>query len=307
MPLVIRVLLALFLLGLPNVAHAQTTGSLHTGFAIITVQSGNSAGLAPVETLTFTASGLTTHTDVSPAALLTNSALVVNLSTIIGGSTGIAIVNPSTATANVQLAINDPAGAQILSRIVSILPRGQLSRFLNELFPGQITTTTAQTGLLTITSDVPVGILALTFRDAGVAGLPLTSLSSPFPLPATTFTPATNIVVTGTTASNMITTTGMVPIVTVNPAAFGTGTSPVTVSSITTTPAAQATSTIGGGASFLFPQIATGGGWSSLITVANNSTNTQIIRIDFFDSNGNDVETVNGAIVPAHGLFNLLR
>jgi hypothetical protein len=63
--------------------YAQTSG-LQTGFTIVTVISGNSAGILPSERLTLNEFGITTQTELSPAALLTNSALVVSL-----GTTGI--------------------------------------------------------------------------------------------------------------------------------------------------------------------------------------------------------------------------
>jgi hypothetical protein len=70
---------------------------------------------------------------------------------------------------------------------------------------------------------------------------------------------------------------------------------------------AQATGTIGGPASFVFPQVVTGEGWSSQITVANTSTSSQALRIDFFDPNGLSLATVTGITIAPLGLYNLVR
>src|SRR5215471_18817422 len=129
MRLYIRLFLAVLCLGILPVANAQTSG-LQTGFAIVTVVSGSSAGIVPSETLTFSAFGVTTQTVVTPSPLLTNSALAVSLGTNGGGSTGIAIANPTISTGHVQLSLTDPFGIPILNQTISILPRGQFSQFL---------------------------------------------------------------------------------------------------------------------------------------------------------------------------------
>lgn len=279
-------LLCLFVLVFSALAQAQTP-VIQTGFAIITVESGNSAGLAPVETLIHNESGVTTTTDVPPAPLLTNSAMVINLGTFAAGETGLAIVNPTASAGHVLLSVTDPFGTSILNQTITILPRGQLSRFVNELFAGQITSTTPATGLLTITADVPVGVAALNFRADGFSASPLTSLSSPMPLSATTFTPVTNVTTTGTTT--------VFPVVSVMPS----------TSSVQTT--ATASTTVGGGASFLLPQVVTGAGWSTQITVANNSAGQQALRIDFFDPNGVLLKTITGITIQPRGLFSAVQ
>src|ERR1051326_2824024 len=142
----VRLLSILTLLGLSiaffPVAEGQTSGSPSVGYAIVTVASGNSADIAPSETLVFAKLGATGQTVVAPPTLLTSSAIAVNLGTTADPSTGIAIVNPSTTTGNVQLSVTDPQGTPILNQTIAILPRGQISRFLNELFAGQVTTGT---------------------------------------------------------------------------------------------------------------------------------------------------------------------
>src|SRR5262245_30684901 len=127
MPSAIRVFLALCLFGSLALAPAQASAAPQIGFAIVTVDSGNSIGIVASETLIHSVSGRIERTGVSPALLLTNSALVVHLGSPADGSTGIAIVNPTAIAANVQLSATDTQGTPILNRTISILPRGQLS------------------------------------------------------------------------------------------------------------------------------------------------------------------------------------
>jgi hypothetical protein len=270
-------LLCLFVLALCSLVQAQTS-VIQSGFAVITVESGNSAGIAPVETLILAdESGVTTTTDLPPTPLLTNSAMVVHPGTSAAGTTGIAVMNSTTAVAHVQLSITDPQGGVILNQIVTLVPRGQFSRFVSELFAGQINSATPAVGLLTVTADAPVGIVALNFRGDGFSPSPLTSLASPMPLSALTFSPQTN----------NVTTLG--------------------IATATTVQTNAATDTIGGGASFVFPQVVTGGGWATQLTVANNSSAVQVLRIDFFDPNGNPLQTITGIVIQPLGLFSTVR
>jgi len=60
---------------------------------------------------------------------------------------------------------------------------------------------------------------------------------------------------------------------------------------------------IGGGASLIFPQVASGGGWFTEIAVGNTSSGPQVIRIDFFEANGANVASLTNITIPSHGVF----
>jgi len=49
----------------------------------------------------------------------------------------------------------------------------------------------------------------------------------------------------------------------------------------------------------LLPQIATGGGWVTQITIANTSTVPQTVRIDFFNSVGQPLVLPIGSSLPS--------
>ena len=61
----------------------------------------------------------------------------------------------------------------------------------------------------------------------------------------------------------------------------------------------QITAGIGGPGALLLPQVATGGGWVSQITITNTSGVTQAVRVDFFDASGNPMVLPFGASVPS--------
>jgi len=186
MPSWTRAVCIVVLLASFGFSQTGSPGKVQIGYAIITPLSGNAAGLVPTETLIHTTANGIVESSLSPSPVLTNMAMAVNLGTIAEGTTGIAIVNPTAVAAKVQFAITDPAGTQILAQTFTVLPHSQLSRFINELFAGQINVATSVSGLLNIAADAPVAAVGLNFRDAGFTAQPLASLTNPMPL--TSFT-----------------------------------------------------------------------------------------------------------------------
>ena len=73
---------------------------------------------------------------------------------------------------------------------------------------------------------------------------------------------------------------------------------PVATQSNSTGPSATPFSLVGRNG-VLLSQIATGGGWESRITIANTSPVPQVIRIDFFDSQGGPLALPIGSSVPS--------
>jgi hypothetical protein len=67
---------------------------------------------------------------------------------------------------------------------------------------------------------------------------------------------------------------------------------------------------VGGIAAQLLPQVVTGGGWSTSIAIANTSAVDQVVRADFFNSQGGTLQLPFGArltsiFVPAGGVVTL--
>ena len=283
--------LGIGLLIITTIAHAQTIPMVRAGYVVVTPASANQAGLIALQKLRFQTAAGAFETDVPPAPVINTVAIPVDLGSLSEGSTGIAIVNPTATVGNVQLLATDAQGTEILNQTVSVLPRGQLARFLDEIFARQIVADTIRSGLLTITADVPVAVLAVNFRDLGFAALPVTSLVSPLPLP----------VITGQTARPVVTVTRSTP------SFIGDVTNPVPSPEplATGTRTAPGAPTIGGAGAVIFPQFANSNGWSTEIRVANTSSAAQIVRIDIFDPNGILLFSQANITIAPRGLYNL--
>jgi hypothetical protein len=230
-----------------------------SGFAVVTVVSGNIAGIAMTEALRNTNGATTEQSNVAPTPLITTASILVNVAPSAGNNTAIALSNPSLVSGAVNLVLTNALGVPVLNTIVRLSPRGQFSKFLSELFPTQPVEFSSPL-LLTMVSEIPVAVLALNFRGADFAALPLTSLSTAFPVPAQP----------------------LIPTVSAPPGAIVT---------------------IGGGNSQVFTTVTTGGGWSTDLTVGNTSTAPQIIRIDFFQSNGLNAGSLTDIVIPSRGVF----
>jgi hypothetical protein len=253
-------------------AEAQIN-QLKTEFAIITPESVNPFGVFAVESLFNRSLFGLQHTDTSSAPLLITASFNVNIASATGNTTGIAIVNPNSVVANVQLSVTDDHGIEVLNQTVAILPHGQLTRFLSEFFG--IPLTTNSPGLMTIVADAPVGIQPINFRDGSFAATPVFSSTSPFPMP--TFIPSGNSV-----SRSAGTTTGTPN--TGDTASVGSG-----------------SASIGGPGAALFPQVVSGGGWFTEIAVSNTSLTTQSVRMDFFDPTGTAILSIVGISIPSRG------
>jgi hypothetical protein len=295
-------------------AFAQDTTSV--GFAVVTPVSGNVAGLIASETLNNQTNSGVEHAIIAPSALITSASILVPVGPIGENTTAIAIANPSFGSGAVNMVLTDTLGSVVLNVTVQLGPRGQFSKYLNELFPAQ-PAAFATPLLLTVSSEIPVAIVTLNFQGADFAPIPLTSLSPPTAVaiqPLTPPPPATASTGSGFGLMPMPTPVAVPPVMP-PPATASTGfglgvlpapgpippltfSPPVTVS----TSPVPATATIGGGASLVFPQVVTGGVWSTEIALGNTSSGAQIVRIDFFGSDGVATKSLTDVIIPPRGV-----
>jgi hypothetical protein len=259
--LVIRVLVMLWVSGNFLGVFAQDTTPT-SGFAIVTLVSGNIAGLIATASLKSTTSSGVEHTTVAPSVLITTASMLVPIGPTAENATGIAITNPSAGSGGVNLILTDRLGRVVLNTTIALGPRGHFSKFLNELFAVQPTEFSTPL-LLTISSEIPVAILALNFRAADFASIPLTSLSTPTPVPI----------------------------------------QPLSLASSSATLPPGTTVSIGGSASIIFAQVVTGGEWSTEIAIGNTSAGIQRIRIDFFGPNGLNTGSLTDIVIPSRGVF----
>ena len=292
------------LLWLASVLAGLTSGNAQTlspqaGYAIITPQGGSVTTLTAVATTLFSATDAgVVLADVGPSPLLTNAVLPVNVGTPAAMGIGLSLVNPSLNAATINLIITNAAGIEILNRTFTVGRGEQFSQFINELFVDQPDLTAEFPALLTMTSNIPVAVLALDFRGVGVTPVPITNLAGASPFSNTTVTPPPVAVIP--------TFPGVAPIGCV---ATTIGIAPsLTTGCFTTTPVTPPVTTaqlqpvaINGGA-FIFPQVMSGPGITTNLTIGNASPSTQAIRIDFFSSAGDVISTVSAVPIPPHGL-----
>lgn len=228
------------------------------------------------ETLTNTTDSGVEHAVVSPSALVQGASILVPVGPIDENTTALTLANPSMGFGAVNLILTDQLGRVVLDRIVQLAPRGHFSQYLNTFF-GRQPDGFSTPLLLTLSSDIPVAVLALNFREASFASIPLTSLTTPTPVPVQALTPATSI-----------TSSAPTPVVFVPSAG-------------TTSAASQVL--IGGNNSMVFAQIAAGGGWSTELAIGNTSPGTQKIRIDFFGPDGSNTGSLTNIDIPPRGVF----
>jgi hypothetical protein len=251
------------------------SSGLKEGYVIITPTSGTGNGLVAYETVG-DLQGVAFQTAVLPATTLTMSgAVIVDLSTgansltgplsnLLGNNppasaaagallplfvnTGISVINPNVTPATINLSLNSSSGTTINFPSLRIGPMQQVAKFANELMGSSANVSLPLVGVLTFTSDVPVGITALEFRGTAFSTVPVVNVS-------TTTTTSTS---SGSSGS------GLPPIIPFPHLATG----------------------VGGNGSLLLPQFVMGGGWASGIVIANVSNTQQTVRVDFFTSNG---------------------
>ncbi len=258
-----------------------------SGFAVVTLVSGNIAALTATETIRNEASAGPSQAILAPAALITSASLLAPVGPMSENTTAIAIANPSTAAGAMNLTLTDAAGNLVFDTNVVIGPHEQMSKFLNEFFkipPAGF----APALLLTISSEIPVGIVALNIRAGELTAVPLTGISVPMqfviPVPsaaASTTTPQAGFGI-GLPA----------------PPPAPTPLLPVTVS----TSPVPTTNSVASGISLIFPQVVAGLNWSTEIAIGNTAPTSQVARVDFFDPRGAPTGSFTNVVVPARGV-----
>jgi hypothetical protein len=355
-----KLLLSAFILGLSitglvfgQVTVTETvvnTGPLQTGFAVVTPVAGTGEGLSVSETFGEQIGANLFQTSVLGSPLVTLTDVVVSVDSTNGFNTGVAMVNPNLSLANVTLTLGNQQGATIGTRTITIGAHQQISEFATELFSGDPNVAQGLTGLLFISSDMPIGVVGLAFSGGTFTALPVASqlsgnnvittqtaagsiatatrpVTSTFGLIAVPVTTPTTVSAPLTPTFNGVPTPPTLlppPVIPIFPTTPITGsaiplvtsTGPVTGTQFTTTPVSsfalatqnvvpsftftfpQLIAGVGGTGALLLPQVATGGGWTSQITIANTSATTQTVRVDFLNPLGGPLPSSLGSTVP---------
>lgn len=181
------------------------SSGLREGYVIITPMSGSGSGLVAYEKVG-DLQGLTFQTAVLPATTLTTSGAVIvdlntgansltgPLSTFLGNNpaataaagallplfvnTGVSVINPNLTPATVHVGLNNSSGAKTDLPNLTIGPLQQVAKFASELLGSGANIPSNLAGVLTFTSDVPVGITALEFRGTAFSTIPVVNLAT---------------------------------------------------------------------------------------------------------------------------------
>jgi hypothetical protein len=121
-----------------------------------------------------------------------------------GLNTGIAIVNPNNVPATITTTFRNQLGVVVASRTFGLGALQQESRFVTEIFSGDPVTAAPMVGSLLISSNVPIGVLGLSFNGFSFTSLPV----------------ATQLSVSNVTTAAVTTGTTVVP---VNPGVVAIG------------------------------------------------------------------------------------
>jgi hypothetical protein len=161
---------------------------VQSGYAVVTPATPSLTGLRVSETFGWESGSGTLQSGMAAPPLGTSVTMFVNISERLGRDVGIAIANPNASLANVNLLLQKDDGTTLGTKSFTLNGRRQLSEFLTELFPvftpgggfggpgGEIT---EYAGSLTITSDQPLSIVGVRFRNGNFSILPATSSGAP--------------------------------------------------------------------------------------------------------------------------------
>jgi hypothetical protein len=159
------------------------TGSVHTGYVIVTADPGSAL---PVTTLTYgTVSGaiVQSQATASPTPLTATTSMGLNVVPGIGRNLGVAIANPGGTSAQITLTLYAANGDAVgTPATLSIPAGGQIARWVTELFPAT-SLGAAFRGSVSVQSSTPVSIIGFQFSGAQFSTLTV-PLSNPAAVPA---------------------------------------------------------------------------------------------------------------------------
>jgi hypothetical protein len=147
------------------------SGPVEVGYAVLTPVTPTTGGLTVFETFGFKTGDETLQAEVIPGALVTEASLFASTSDRLGRDLGVAITNPGSAQARLMLSLRRDDGILLFTRTLFVPARRQTASFVTEIFAGQIPAEFS--GTVSISSTVPVAILALRFRGTSFSTEPL--------------------------------------------------------------------------------------------------------------------------------------
>lgn len=183
-----RLLASLFCVAaLSTTAFAQDdhndAAPVSVGYAVVTPTNGFGPSGIPGGLVVFETLGLRTQvpalqSGLLPATMTTRMNLFASASIRVSRNVGVGISNPSSTDAFVMMTLRAASGTMTASKIVTVSARNQVSSFISDYFAGVPDVPPDFDGTLTLTSNTPVGIMALLFNGTTFSTIPVTSLSA---------------------------------------------------------------------------------------------------------------------------------
>ncbi|MDD5544458.1 MAG: hypothetical protein PHX83_14935 [Acidobacteriia bacterium] len=164
-------------------ADSPNDSPIRTGYAIVTPSGTSTTGLVVFETFGEREGDSMLQAGVLPANMTTDVVVFVDTNGNAGKNVGVAIANPGSTDAMVTFNLMAKDGTQVGTTQITVPAHNQLARFVTELFPTLTVTLQNFIGTLQITSNNPVAIVGLRVHGVNFSTMPVTSLSSPTPVP----------------------------------------------------------------------------------------------------------------------------
>ncbi len=182
-------LVSLLALATPTTKLWAQTNSAVSGYALVTPGPGlgtstGFTGLLVFETFGFKGANFSNQTEILAPQMTTTALLFLNMSKLNNRDTGIAITNPGNNTGVVTMTMKNDLGIVVSIKDVVIGARQQIAQFVTQLFADQPGIPSEFIGTLSISSSIPVAIVALRFSGQSFTAEQLSNLSQPSPVPS---------------------------------------------------------------------------------------------------------------------------
>jgi hypothetical protein len=175
---------------------------------VITPVSGTGDGLSISETFGEQVGTSFFQSSVPQSPLVTLTSVVVTANLNAGLNTGIAIVNPNNVPATITATFRNQLGVVTATRTFGLGARQQESQFVTDIFSGDPVIAAPMVGSVFISSNVPVGVLGLSFNGFSFTSLPVATQLSVNNVTTTTRTNTTIVAVNTVPTTAVVNTTG---------------------------------------------------------------------------------------------------
>lgn len=170
-----------------NHKNDDSNSPIQVGYVVVTPAQA-SPDITVFETFGERHGGQTLQAGVLPSAMTTHAVLFVNTSGRLSRNVGVAIANPGSVSAEIDLKLWDDQGVLLADYASSnapltVGPGEQVAKYVTEFFESHPEVSRDVTGTLDIVSDQPVAIIGIRSRGENFSTLPATSLSGPIPVP----------------------------------------------------------------------------------------------------------------------------